>query len=159
MPGKFDVFLASPMTRANETARVIGSVLGAPPQTVPDLAECTPRTWRKEITDRETPEKLAACAAGLDAFFKAHFVPSTDGEKRELYVAHGNVIRYLVTRTLGVDTNAWLEMSIGHASITVIRIDTDGKPRLVSLGDTGHIPPNMQTGAVGMSDRSLAVPK
>lgn len=159
MPGRFDTFLASPLTRAHETSRVIAASIGMQPQVVPELAECTPRTRRKEIVEREKPEDMTACAARLDAFFKTHFVPATGSEKRELYVAHGNVIRYLVTRALGVDTEAWLEMSIAHASMTTIRVEPDGKTRIIAVGDSGHIPPNMLTGSVGMSDKSLAVPK
>ena len=67
--------------------------------------------------------------------------------------------RYLVTRALGVDTTAWLEMSVGHASITEIRVEADGRFKVISIGDLGHIPPNMQTGATGMTDKKLEVPK
>lgn len=160
MPGSFDVFLSSPLTRAHETARVIGSDLpGLALEVVPDLAECTPPTRRKEITADETPEAMAACSAKLDAFFARRFVPAAGTARRELYVAHGNVIRSLVVRALGVDREAWLEMSIGHASITEILVEPDGRFKVISIGDTGHIPPNLQTGATGMTEKSLTVPK
>lgn len=160
MPGTFDAILSSPMTRAHETAKVIASSLhGVSLTVVPELAECTPATRRKEIMARETPESMAACAAKLDAFFAAHFVPASGSEKRELIVCHGNVTRYLVTKALGVDTTAWLEMSIGHASLTQIVVESDGRFKVISVGDIGHVPPNLQTGATGMSEKSLTVPK
>ena len=105
----------------------------------------------------ETPEDLAACQAQLDRLFATHFRPSADGERSELMVCHGNVIRYLVTRALGVDTQAWLEMSVGHASITRIRIEPDGRMKVLSVGDVGHLPPNLQTGATGDAERSLSL--
>lgn len=160
MPGAFDAFFTSPMTRAHETARVIGADLsGLTPEVVPTLAECTPPTRRREITADETPESMAACSATLDALFRQRFVPAAGTARRELFVAHGNVIRSLVTRALRVDPEAWLEMSVGHASITEILVEADGRFKVISVGDVGHLPPNLQTGATGMSEKSLAVPK
>lgn len=160
MPGKFDAIVASPMTRAQETAKVIAAELpGVPFETLPELAECTPATRRKEITKDDKPEELAVCAAKLDAIFAERFVPARGTERRELFVCHGNVTRYLVTKALGVDTEAWLEMSVGHASLTQIRIEPDGRFKVISVGDVGHIPPNLQTGATGMGEKQLAVPK
>jgi serine/threonine-protein phosphatase PGAM5 len=40
-----------------------------------------------------------------------------------------------------------------------ILVEPDGRFKINSVGDIGHIPPNLQTGATGMSDRSLAAPK
>ncbi|HET8796256.1 MAG TPA: histidine phosphatase family protein, partial [Thermoanaerobaculia bacterium] len=157
--GKFDAIYASPMTRAYETARVIAAELGMTVEVLPDLAECTPATRRKEIMEREKPEEMAACAAKLDAVFARHFVPASGTPRREIFVAHGNVTRYLVTRTLGVDTTSWLEMSVGHASLTQIYVEPDGRFKINSAGDIGHIPPNLQTGATGMGEKALAVPK
>jgi serine/threonine-protein phosphatase PGAM5 len=159
MPGNFDAVYASPLTRAQETARVIASEIGMKVETVAALEECTPATRRKEIMEREKPEDLKACAAQLDALFAQHFVPASGSERRELLVCHGNVTRYLVTRALGVDTTAWLEMSIAHASLTEIRVEPDGTFKVISVGDSGHIPPNLLTGATGMSDKSLSIPK
>lgn len=160
MPGTFDAILSSPMTRAHETAKVTAAELpGVPLEVIPELAECTPATRRKEITKDEKPEEMAACATKLDALFKERFVPAMGAERRELFVCHGNVTRYLVTRALGVDPEAWLEMSVGHASLTQIRVEPDGRFKVIAVGDIGHIPPNMQTGASGMVERQLGVPK
>lgn len=158
LPGAFDVFLASPLTRAHETARLIADDLGAKIDVTPDLAECTPPTWRAADVADETPEAMVACAAKLDKLFAERFRPAAGAERRELLVCHGNVIRYLVTKALGVDTKAWLEMSVGHASLTVVRVETSGKFKVIAVGDVGHVPPNLQTGSTGQPARSLAVP-
>ena len=94
MPGTFDALRASPMTRAHETAKVIAAELpGAALEIVPELAECTPPTRRKEITAKDKPEELAACAARLDAVFAKFFIPARGSERREILVCHGNVIQ------------------------------------------------------------------
>lgn len=159
-PQPFEAVLASPLQRAAETARVIASDLGADVrvQTVAELEECTPPTWREQQVKDEPIEDQKACAAQLDRLFAERFVPATGGERRELLVAHGNVIRYLITKALRVDTKAWLEMSVGHASLTTIRVEADGTFKVIAIGDVGHLPPNYLTGATGNPDRDLTVP-
>jgi serine/threonine-protein phosphatase PGAM5 len=170
LPFAFDAVSASPLTRARETAEVIAAQLGgagsdrsdrsarsAAPRVAidPDLAECTPPTRRADIMAEEKPEDLAACSAQLERLAPRLLAPLPGGSpaRRELVVAHGNVIRWLVTRALGVDTTAWLSMSIGHASVTTIAIDGKGAVRILAVGDVGHLPPGLQTGAFGNRDK------
>lgn len=159
LPVKFDAMYVSPLQRARDTAAVIGESLeGGTFEVVDDLAECTPPSRDSMLMADEKPEDLAACAAQLDRVFARYFVPAAGVEHTELFVAHGNVTRYLVTRALGVDPQAWLVMSIGHASITRIRIEANGAIRVLAVGDVGHLPPDLQTGAGGDPDRNLAIP-
>lgn len=158
--GKFDAVFSSPMTRAHETARVIAAeVSNGAVQIVPELEECTPPTRRKESTRDDSAESMARCKARLDALFAQRFVPAAGSPRRELFVAHGNVIRSMVVRALGVDPEAWLEMSIAHASITEILVEPDGRCKVISVGDVGHLPLNLQSGVTGVSDKSLTVPR
>ena len=156
LPFSFDAILASPLTRARETAQVIAAELGDRGVVFdPDLAECTPPTRRADIMAREKPEDLATCSAQLERLAPRLFaaLPAGSGDRHELVVAHGNVIRWLVTRALGVDSTAWLSMSIGHASITVLAIDGKGKVRVIAVGDVGHLAPGLQTGAFGNREK------
>ena len=157
----FDRRYVSPMRRARDTAAAIDADLDGPAfEVVPDLAECTPPTRRTEITAEESAESLAACRAQLDRVFATYFVPATPGDadgETALFVCHGNVIRYLVTRALGVDTTAWLEMSVRHASVTTIRVEPDGRFKVIAVGDIGHVPPGLRTGATGDPERALVV--
>ncbi len=160
IPQHFDSLYVSPLQRARDTAAVIaGDFPGRSFKVLDDLEECTPPTRRSEITKDEKPEALAACKSQLDRLFDAHFKPAADAERTEMYVCHGNVIRYLTTRALGVDTEAWLEMSVHHASITRIRIEANGQFKVITVGDSGFMPSNMLTGATGDPDRSLAIPE
>ena len=159
LPVRFDHLYTSPMQRARNTAAVIsGDFPASSFEVIEDLAECTPPTSRAEVTKDEKPADLIACKDKLDRVFARLFKPATVGDQADMLVCHGNVIRYLVTRALGVDTTAWLGMSVGHASITTIRIEADGRVKVIAVGDVGHIPPNMRTGATGDPARTLAIP-
>lgn len=159
LPVAFDARHVSPMQRARDTAAAIAAATGGPAfDTIVDIAECTPPTRRTEVTAEDKPEDLAACQAKLDRVFAQYFVPAKGAERQELFVCHGNVIRYLVTKALGVDTMAWLEMSVGHASITKIRVEPDGRFKVIAVGDVGHLAPNLLTGASGDPERGLAAP-
>lgn len=145
-PVVFTSLHSSTMTRARETAQVIGAEF-------PDLAlrqsrllrECTPPTWRADIMAKEEPQELAACTEQFDAAFAAYFVPAHGGEAHDIVVCHGNVIRYFVCKVLNVDTLAWLQMSIANCSVTVVEIRPDGSLKLFGFADAGHLPANMQT--------------
>ncbi len=157
---RFDGLYASPMQRARDTAAVIG-IDDFPDrkfEVVDDLAECTPPTPLGEVAKTEPPADMAACKARLDRLYARFFTAANGQDRSDLLVCHGNVIRYLVTRALGVDTGAWLAMSLGNASITTIRIDADGRAHVIAVGDVGHIPPAMRTSAWGDPPRDLAIP-
>lgn len=155
----FDAFYVSPLQRARNTAAIIAQDFpGSRFQVIDGLEECTPPTRRKAIMATGRPADFAGCKARLDALFRHYFRPAAGAPRTEMFVCHGNVIRYLVTRALGVDTSAWLEMSIGHASITRIRIEANGSFKVISVGEVGYMPASMLTGASGDADRSLAIP-
>ena len=159
LPTRFDDLYVSPVQRARDTAAIIAEDFpGRHFEVVDDLAECTPPTWRKKIMAEEKPAELVACKKQMDRLFAHYFKPASGHERTELMVCHGNVIRNMVVRALGVDPKAWLEMSVGNASITRIRVEADGKFKVISVGDVGHIPPNLRTGATGDPARSLAIP-
>ena len=159
LPFRFDEFLASPLTRARQTAALVAAEIDAPPPRIDDdLAECTPPTRRADVMAEETPESLAACAAQLDRLAARLLVATPAADRRTLVVAHGNVIRYLVVKALAVDPASWLGLSIGNASLTTIAIGADGAPHVIAVGDVGHLPPPLRSGAWGDAARELVVP-
>ena len=70
---------------------------------------------------------------------------------------HGNVIRYFVMKALGIDTRSWLHLSRAHTSITIIEVRGVGSLHVLSVGDIGHVPPDLQSWGTN-SDPTLAVP-
>ncbi len=154
-----DGLYVSPMQRARDTAAVIAGDLQDPRfKVVDDLAECTPPSRDAAIMSKEKSADLEACQAQFDRAFDRFFQPGRGRERSDLLVCHGNVIRSMVVRALGVDSDAWLALSVGHASITKIRVQPDGSLKVIAVGDAGHLPPNLLTGASGDADRSLAIP-
>jgi len=144
IPVHFNSLTSSTMTRARETAAVIHDSLPDVPLTQNALlSECGPQTWRDKAA-APTPENLQ-CQRNVDEAFKTYFTPATQADEHNVIVAHGNVIRYLVTKALGVDTRSWLGMSIAHTSLTIIRVRSDGSLSILAVGDIGHVPPNLQS--------------
>ncbi|KAJ8931339.1 hypothetical protein NQ314_015748 [Rhamnusium bicolor] len=82
----------------------------------------------------------------IEAAFRKYFhraEPSQEKDSYTLLVCHANVIRYFVCRALQVPAEAWLRLSLNHASITWITITPNGRCVLRVFGDTGHMPPNV----------------
>jgi serine/threonine-protein phosphatase PGAM5 len=66
-------------------------------------------------------------------------------DRTEVYGIHGNIIRTLTLRAMNFPTNAWAELWIHHASVTILDVYPDAVVRLVSFNDVGHLPPAMVT--------------
>ncbi len=161
MSVEFSSLTSSTMTRARQTAMIIN-------QDFPELelkqneliCECTPPTWRMDVMSETDSIETLVCVENLEKAFQQFFVPSPDANDRnDIIVCHGNVIRYFVTKVLKVDTMAWLQMSIGNCSLTIVRILPDGSFRLAAFSDMGHIPSNMQTETGGNNvPKELVIP-
>jgi serine/threonine-protein phosphatase PGAM5 len=155
LPQTPKVIVASSMRRARETAAVLHETLPEIQVGLSDaLRECTPRATG---TARVSAEAALACEQQLDAAFANFFVPAAGGAETDVLVCHGNVIRYFVMKALGVDSTHWLQMTVGNASVTVIRVEPNGVFQVLSVGDVGHLPPNLQSGT-GDRDPQLIVP-
>ncbi len=105
----------------------------------PLLSECIPPTSNARVAKATDPKESAECARRLNEAFNQLFVPATGAARSDVVVCHGDVIRYFVMKALGVDTKAWLGMSVAHASLTVIRVRADGSMTVLAVGDVGGI--------------------
>lgn len=143
LPIEFTGLQSSTMTRARETADIIGERLGMTPDRHRDIRECTPPTWREDIMAELEEADGEPCAELLEQAFARIFTPAEGAPAHDLVVCHGNVIRWFVCKTLKVEPMAWLGMSIANCSLTVVRVKPDGSLKLLSFADTGHLPPEM----------------
>ena len=138
----FDSIQASTMNRARETGEIISHAFPELDLAFhDDICECTMATrWADIMADLE-PGEAEACESTLEAAFERIFRPvQGDEDEFDIVVCHGNVIRWFVCRVLDVDPEAWLQMSIANCSITVVQVRTDGSMKLISFGDSGHLP-------------------
>jgi serine/threonine-protein phosphatase PGAM5 len=159
MPVEFPSLTSSTMTRARETAQVIGQRFPQLKlQTTAQLRECLPRTQRADVMKGATPAELDAAEIQLNRAFASWFVPAKGADQHDIVVCHGNVIRYFVMKALGVDPQAWLGLSVAHCSLTIIQVPSAGAFKVLAVGDTGHIPPNLLSGLSKMAPE-LTAPK
>ena len=146
LPVKFDVVYSSKMTRARETtAAIVAALGGLKPSFDDDIRECT--LLADGVPAATAAEDVAAAAyrRTIARAFERYFQPSPDRDRTELIVTHGNVIRTLVSMSLGIDPAHAGRLGIANASLTVIRIAADRSMQLVAYNDVGHLPVTLQT--------------
>jgi serine/threonine-protein phosphatase PGAM5 len=143
MPVAFDSVTSSTMTRAQQTAAVIHEQISDIPLVAsPLITECTPPA---RVQLRDSAESQTGCKRQFDAAFAKFFTPAKDTDRNDVLVCHGNVIRYLTTKALGVDPQSWIAMSVAHTSLTIIQVHSDGSFRVIAVGDVGHVAPTLQS--------------
>lgn len=140
-----DAIYASTMLRARTTAALIAEERDPGDnkmlvQSTELLCECVPT----KIGFYIPPSTILEGKNQADRAF-ARFFKKTKTTRTELIVCHGNIIRYLVTKALGLPPLAWRKMAIFHASMTEIRIHSDGRAILFSYNDVGHLPRKLRT--------------
>ena len=77
--------------------------------------------------------------------FTKYFLPARSDQEVEIIVSHGNMIRYLICRAMGVPARCWVDLDIRNCSIAEVRISVDGGRRVYSHNDTGHLPVHLHT--------------
>jgi len=138
--------VSSTMTRAQQTAGLIRQSLpedlvirtddGLLCEGAPYPPEPPNRSWNPE-------DKFYGDGMRIEAAFRKYFhraEPEQDKDSYEIIVCHSNVIRYFVCRALQLPPEAWLRISLKHASVTAISIRPNGKVSVRGMGEAGHLP-------------------
>jgi broad specificity phosphatase PhoE len=154
-PGRFEGVYSSPWPRAVQTAEVTAHELDLDRVKVkPYLHECLPMVdpdldgipdihpTLDPTSQGDRDLTYAQIARVRDRFFKEPKRSSS-----VLVFTHGNMVRSLVTGTLGLPFEAWACMDICHCSITEIRVYVGGFEALITYNETGHLPPSIITTA------------
>ncbi len=147
LPVKFNSMTSSMLTRARETADIMALNLRMRVERDSLLSECTPRSVNAAMNSNHTDAEIVECDTQLEAAWAKYMRASSDADTHDLIVAHGNVIRWMVAKTVAGDTKKWGTMDIAHCSVTVITVRPDGVPRLVMFSDLGDMPLGKQTWA------------
>merc|ERR1712187_887649 len=75
--------------------------------------------------DLSAVEKRIALNAALEKLDVA--VAKRPGKQVEIFVAHGNVIRYTFLKAMNFDTRSWLNLGGSNCSMTQLRINNRGE--------------------------------
>ena len=136
----FDAAFSSTMTRAIETAEVVTEELKVPFSRSRLLIEGMPT---RVATIPSTPAQVREDRDRMHRAFEKFFQPSKK-ERTELVVCHGNLIRFIMTRALGVQPAVWARFVSNHCGITRILVREHGL-RVVSYNETMHLPVGLVT--------------
>jgi len=144
----YSVLVHSNMTRAIETAQLISESLPKVPVMPADgiLREGAPIEPEPRVGSWKPEHYYQQDGARIEAAFRKYFhraEPLQEKDSYELVVCHANVIRYFVCRALQFPPEAWLRLSLKHASLTWLVIRPDGRVHCRALGEAGHFPPEM----------------
>lgn len=143
--------VCSTMTRAQQTAGLIRQNLPEDlPVKVDDPLLCEGAPYPPEPPNRSwyPEDKFFADGARIEAAFRKYFhraEPEQEKDSYEVIVCHANVIRYFVCRALQLPPEAWLRMSLKHASVSWVTIRPSGKVSIRGIGEAGHITPDKLT--------------
>lgn len=138
-------------------ARVVASDLGRARETATIIAARLPRTLRV----RADPRFREAVPTGLPGItvpratrargkrqleqICEEFIRPSRRTRHELFICHGNLIRALACRVLGVRATAWINFGTHHCGITRLTVEPGGRVFVDSYNDTGHLPHGMVT--------------
>lgn len=145
LPIKPATLVSSDFRRARETAEIVGKMMGMKPTLDSLIHECTPTSDRPDYMKGHAPEEIATADSNLARAWNKYMIPMPEGDRHDILVCHGNVIRWFVSRSLVGDGRRWPWMEIGNGSITILSVRPDGTTRLVSFSDVGHLAVTQQT--------------
>ena len=146
---KIDSVVVSTMPRAQETGRIALKNLKQDIswfESTDLLRECIPNFPEKlRLEHKIKKSAMSKSKKILDQGFEKYFTFSKK-ESTQLIVCHGNVMRYLVCKALGIPTLKWMRLGIKHGGISIIQLNAKTKVMSVmSHNDVGHIPVQHQT--------------
>ena len=145
LPVRPTLLVSSTLLRARQTADDMGAVMQRVPTRDSLLAECTPTSERADYMTNHTREDIARCDSNLAAAWTKYMTPSPDGDRHDVLVCHGNVIRWFVSHVVAGNPARWHLMDIANGSLTILAVRPDGTARLVTYSDVGHLPLDEQT--------------
>jgi probable phosphoglycerate mutase len=154
---RFDLVVASDLTRARQTAEAIAKVIGTPIEFDHDLREISAGEW-EGLTRGEAQARFPDDLARWDANALEHAPPGGEtvahlaarveralGRARRaqpagavLWVTHGGVIGVLICLALGIDLAHRGQFRRDNAAITELAVGEHGG-MLLRLNDTHHL--------------------
>ncbi len=141
----------STLIRARLTAEIIAQYFpNVELRPSPLLRECLPAVPAAYIPYLESasPADFAQGDRQAREVFRKWFRPPAENATEttcEIVVSSGNLISYLVARTLGATGKRWVQTHIQHCGVSEVALGGPRSPLLLRHSDTGHLPPYLQT--------------
>ena len=133
---------SSDVQRARETAEIIARKLsGLSVNAIPMLREMTPT----RLPGRRVPLDARRQAQQRIEHLIKRFFTKAPAAADTVLVCHGNLIRALFCRLLGVRITKWPEFGISHCGVTSFSFGASGQVLLQCFNDTGHLPVGLRT--------------
>lgn len=154
---KIDIIFSSDLSRAYDTAKIIGEKLGLEVNTFEELREIKFGVWEglttQDILDKYSKEhiiwmtephnlKLPEAERLIDLQERllriVNILLKDNKDKNILIVSHGVSIKALILGILGIDISHYNKLTIGNTSLSIIEF-RDFSPVLRVLNDTSHL--------------------
>lgn len=147
---------ASPLDRTVETARIVAAPHHLDVELRRDLGEVDYGAWTDRPLDelrreplwgaiQQVPSRITFPGGGTIRGVQAQAVDAVEelaaahGDDTIVLVSHADVIKAVVAWLLGMPLDVFQRLVISPASVTVVRLPTDGMPMLLLCNDTGAI--------------------
>jgi broad specificity phosphatase PhoE len=154
---KIDAIYSSDLSRAAETARILGDALGLVPRLETGWRERDVKEWGglspQEIQERY-PDQVAALDRGEDvaigggetssalqarAVGEFERLQALHAGETVLVVSHGGILRVLIAYFLHLELSYISRFSVRRNTGLSVVVFPGGQPRLVLLNDTAHL--------------------
>lgn len=148
--------ISSPLERARETAEILAQPRNLAVQLEPDLTDTNVGHWAGQIFDELSKNDPAWKAFVRDPTVGPEDVETfTQVQERAVaavhrwlerdsignylaFVAHADVIKLLLAHYTGLETARAVSLSIDNASVSIVEIEGEHRPRVVAVGWNPH---------------------
>lgn len=144
---KVDRIVHSDMKRAEETADIVCRFFPDVDRVRdPLLAEGVPEWPSPPCRTCEFDDaQIERDGERIEMAFEKYFYRPTNTNATTIVICHGNVIRYLLCKSLQLPTTAWLRFATYNCGLTWLKVDNEGYVSCREFGGVSHMPGNMLT--------------
>ncbi len=138
----------SSLNRAEETARIISrEVQGLMIQSTDLLWEAIPSMTPKLQIEMPhyTGQQVLQDRQRAEVAFRKYFKVAKRGDKHDVIVCHGNLIRYFVSLVLKAELESWMRMDICNCGVTQVMVQAEGDMAVLCHNDWSHLPRELRT--------------
>ena len=138
----------SSLNRAEETARIISrEVPGLMIQSTDLLWEAIPSMTPKLQIEMPhyTIQQVLQDRQRAEVAFRKYFKVAKRGDKHDVIVCHGNLIRFFVTLVLKAELESWMRMDICNCGVTQVLVQPEGDMAVLCHNDWSHLPRELRT--------------